>query len=163
MNKNMRVYTSDDMIGVEYGAALKNIIAFCAGIAVEIDLGDNTFAALLTRGLTEIARLGVKVGAKKDTFYGLTGLGDLIVTCNSEHSRNRKAGRLIGRGLSLEEVKKEVGMVIESIDNIEAAYELKNKYNVEMPIVDEVYNVLYNNVDPKEAVYRLMQRDKKSE
>ena len=163
MNKNMRVYTSDDMIGVEYGAALKNIIAFCAGIAVEIDLGDNTFAALLTRGLTEIARLGVKVGAKKDTFYGLTGLGDLIVTCNSEHSRNRKAGRLIGRGLSLEEVKKEVGMTIESIDNIEAAYELKNKYNVEMPIVDEVYNVLYNNVDPKEAVYRLMQRDKKSE
>ena len=163
MNKNMRVYTSDDMIGVEYGAALKNIIAFCAGIAIEIDLGDNTFAALLTRGLTEIARLGVKVGAKKDTFYGLTGLGDLIVTCNSEHSRNRKAGRLIGRGLSLEEVKKEVGMVIESIDNIEAAYELKNKYNVEMPIVDEVYNVLYNNVDPKEAVYRLMQRDKKSE
>ena len=163
MNKNMRVYTSDDMIGVEYGAALKNIIAFCAGIAVEINLGDNTFAALLTRGLTEIARLGVKVGAKKDTFYGLTGLGDLIVTCNSEHSRNRKAGRLIGRGLSLEEVKKEVGMVIESIDNIEAAYELKNKYNVEMPIVDEVYNVLYNNVDPKEAVYRLMQRDKKSE
>ena len=163
MSKNMRVYTSDDIIGVEFGAALKNIIAFCAGIAVELNLGDNTFAALLTRGLTEIARLGVKVGAKKETFYGLTGLGDLIVTCNSEHSRNRKAGRLIGRGLPLDEVKKEVGMVIESIDNIEAAYELKKKYNVEMPIVEEVYNVLYNGQDPKEAVYKLMQRDRKAE
>lgn len=159
----MRVYTSDDIIGVEFGAALKNIIAFCAGIAVELNLGDNTFAALLTRGLTEIARLGEKIGAKKETFYGLTGLGDLIVTCNSEHSRNRKAGRLIGRGLPLDEVKKEVGMVIESIDNIEAAYELKKKYNVEMPIVEEVYNVLYNGQDPKEAVYKLMQRDRKSE
>ncbi len=163
MSKNMRVYTSDDIIGVEFGAALKNIIAFCAGIAVELDLGDNTFAALLTRGLTEIARLGEKIGAKKETFYGLTGLGDLIVTCNSEHSRNRKAGRLIGRGLPLDEVKKEVGMVIESIDNIEAAYELKKKYNVEMPIVEEVYNVLYNGQNPKDAVYKLMQRDRKSE
>ena len=159
----MRVYTSDDVIGVEYGAALKNIIAFCAGIAVELNLGDNTFAALLTRGLAEIARLGVKVGAKRETFYGLTGLGDLIVTCSSEHSRNRKAGRLIGRGLSLDEVKQEVGMVIESVDNIEAAYELKKKYNVEMPIVEEVYNVLYNGEKPKEAVYKLMQREKKAE
>ena len=163
MSKNMRIYTSDDLLGVEYGAAFKNIIAFCAGIAVELNLGDNTFAALLTRGLAEIARLGEKVGAKKETFYGLTGLGDLIVTCNSEHSRNRKAGRLIGRGLSLDEVKQEVGMVIESVDNIQAAYELKNKYNVEMPIVEEVYNVLYNGENPKEAVYKLMQRDKKAE
>ena len=163
MSKNMRVYTSDDVIGVEYGSALKNIIAFCAGISVELNFGDNTFAALLTRGLAEIARLGVKAGAKKETFYGLTGLGDLIVTCSSEHSRNRKAGRLIGRGLSLDEVKKEVGMVIESVDNIQSAYELKKKYNVEMPIVEEVYNVLFNNENPKEAVYRLMQRDKKAE
>ena len=163
MSNVMRVYTSNDLIGVEYGAAFKNIIAFCAGIAVELNLGDNTFAALLTRGLAEIARLGEKVGAKKETFYGLTGLGDLIVTCNSEHSRNRKAGRLIGRGLPLDEVRKEVGMVIESIDNIEAAYELKNKFNVEMPIVEEVYNVLYNGEKPEEAVSKLMQRDKKSE
>ena len=163
MSKNMRVYTSDDVIGVEYGSALKNIIAFCAGISVELNFGDNTFAALLTRGLAEIARLGVKAGAKKETFYGLTGLGDLLVTCSSEHSRNRKAGRLIGRGLSLDEVKKEVGMVIESVDNIQTAYELKKKYNVEMPIVEEVYNVLYNGENPKEAVYKLMQREKKAE
>ena len=163
MSPNMRVYTSDDVIGVEYGAALKNIIAFCAGIAVELKLGDNAFAALLTRGLSEIARLGEKIGAKKETFYGLSGLGDLIVTCSSEHSRNRKAGRLIGRGLPLDEVKKEVGMVIESIDNIEAAYKLKNKYNVEMPIVEEVYNVLYNGEKPEEAVNKLMQRAKKDE
>ena len=163
MSPTMRVYTSDDVIGVEYGAALKNIIAFCAGIAVELNLGDNTVAALLTRGLSEIARLGVKVGAKKETFYGLSGLGDLIVTCNSEHSRNRKAGRLIGKGLQLDEVKKEVGMVIESVDNIEAAYELKKRYGVEMPIVEEVYNVLYNGQNPRDSVYKLMQRDKKSE
>lgn len=163
MSKIMRVYTSDDVIGVEYGAALKNIIAFCAGIAVELNLGDNTFAALLTRGLNEIAKLGVKAGGKRETFYGLSGLGDLIVTCNSEHSRNRKAGRLIGKGLQIDEVKKEVGMVIESVDNIEAAYELKKKYNVDMPIVEEVYNILYNNENPKQAVDKLMQREKKSE
>lgn len=163
MSKYMRVYTLDDVLGVEYGAALKNIIAFCAGIAISLNCGDNTYAALLTRGLAEIARLGEKVGAKKETFYGLTGLGDLIVTCGSEHSRNRKAGKLIGQGLSLEEVKKEVGMVIESVDNIEAAYALKEKYDVEMPIVDEVYNVLYKGEKPQDAVYKLMQRDKKAE
>ena len=142
----MRVYTLDDVLGVEYGAALKNIIAFCAGIAISLNCGDNTYAALLTRGLAEIARLGEK-----------------IVTCGSEHSRNRKAGKLIGQGLSLEEVKKEVGMVIESVDNIEAAYALKEKYDVEMPIVDEVYNVLYKGEKPQDAVYKLMQRDKKAE
>lgn len=163
MDKNMRVYTSSDVIGVEYGSALKNIIAFCAGAAISLGCGDNTYAALLTRGLAEIARLGEKVGARKETFFGLTGLGDLIVTCGSEHSRNRKAGKLVGEGLSLDEVKKEVGMVIESLDNIEAAYKLKEKYNVEMPIVDEVYNVLYNGEKPQDAVYKLMQRDKKEE
>ena len=136
---------------------------FCAGAAISLGCGDNTYAALLTRGLAEIARLGEKVGAKRETFFGLTGLGDLIVTCGSEHSRNRKAGKLVGQGMPLDEVKKEVGMVIESIDNIEAAYALKEKYNVEMPIVDEVYNVLYNGEDPKEAVFKLMQRDKKAE
>lgn len=163
MNENMRVYTSNDIQGVELGGALKNIIAFCAGIITELKLGDNTFAALISRGLTELSRLGVAMGGEHNTFYGLSGLGDLIVTCMSEHSRNRKAGRLIGRGLSLDEVKKEVGMVIESVDNIQTAYELKKKYNVEMPIVEEVYNVLYNGENPKEAVYKLMQREKKAE
>ena len=128
----MRVYTSNDVKGVEIGGALKNIIAFCAGVAVSLGLGDNAFAALLTRGLSEIARLGVELGAQKETFYGLSGLGDLIVTCSSEHSRNRKAGKLIGQGKTLEETKNEVGMVIESIDNIDVAYELGNIYNVEM-------------------------------
>lgn len=163
MNEKMRVYTSDDVIGVELGGALKNIIAFCAGIATEINLGDNSFAALITRGLVEITRLGEAMGGKHDTFYGLSGLGDLIVTCMSEHSRNRRAGRLIGKGYTVEEAKKEIGMVIESIDNIDVAHELSRKYNIEMPIVDAVYDVLYNKLDPKDAVYRLMTRERKSE
>lgn len=163
MNDKMRVYTSNDVIGVELGGALKNIIAFCAGIAAEINLGDNSFAALITRGLVEISRLGEAMGGKHDTFYGLSGLGDLIVTCMSEHSRNRRAGRLIGRGYTVEEAKKEIGMVIESIDNIDVAHELSKKYNIEMPIVDAVYDVLYNNLNPKDAVYRLMTRERKSE
>lgn len=163
MNENMRVYTSYDIKGVELGGALKNIIAFCAGIAAELGLGDNSYAALITRGLTEISRLGVKLGGSKDTFYGLTGLGDLIVTCLSEHSRNRKAGRLIGAGKTVEETRKEVGMTIESIDNIEVAYELSKIHNVEMPIVNAVYDVLYNHLTPKEAVNMLMTRNKKSE
>ena len=142
---------------------MKNIIAFCAGVSAGIGLGDNTFAALITRGLNEITRLGVTLDGNKDTFYGLSGLGDLIVTCLSEHSRNRKAGKLIGQGRSLEETKKEVGMVIESIDNIEVAYELSKIHNVEMPIVEMVYKVIYENLNPKEAVKKLMTRDKKSE
>ena len=142
---------------------MKNIIAFCAGVSAGIGLGDNTFAALITRGLNEITRLGVTLGGNKDTFYGLSGLGDLIVTCLSEHSRNRRAGKLIGQGRSLEETKKEVGMVIESIDNIEVAYELSKIHNVEMPIVEMVYKVIYENLNPKEAVKKLMTRDKKSE
>lgn len=124
MSKNMRIYTSTDVKGLELGGALKNIIAFCAGVAAGIGLGDNSFAALITRGLGEISRLGVKLGGKQETFYGLSGLGDLIVTCLSEHSRNRRAGKLIGQGKTLEETRKEVGMVIESIDNIDVAYEL---------------------------------------
>lgn len=159
----MRVYTSSDVKGVEVGGALKNIIAFCAGAAVSLGLGDNAFAALLTRGLSEIARLGVELGAQKETFYGLSGLGDLIVTCSSEHSRNRKAGKLIGQGKSLEETKNEVGMVIESIDNIDVAYELGKIYNVEMPIVNTVYKVIYEGLDAKEAVSALMNRAKKIE
>ena len=159
----MRVYTSKDVKGVETGGALKNILAFCAGIATEIGLGDNSFAALLTRGLGELTRLGVAMGGNKDTFYGLSGLGDLLVTCLSEHSRNRKAGKLIGSGKTLEETRKEVGMTIESIDNIDVAYELAKKYNVEMPIVNAVYDILYNNLDPNEAVKILMTRERKAE
>ena len=163
MSETMRVYTSNDVKGVELGGALKNIIAFCAGVATGIGLGDNSFAALITRGLKEISRLGVELGGKSDTFYGLSGLGDLIVTCLSEHSRNRKAGILIGQGIPLEDAKKEVGMVIESIDNIEVAYELGKLHNIEMPIVQTVYKVLYKNLDPKQGVKELMTRDKKRE
>lgn len=163
MTEKMRIYTSNDVKGVELGGALKNIIAFCSGAAAGICLGDNSFAALITRGLKEIVRLGVELGGKEETFYGLSGLGDLIVTCLSEHSRNRKAGYLIGQGKSLEETKKEVGMVIESIDNIDVAYELGKLHNIEMPIVETVYRVLYESLDPQEAVKDLMTRDKKME
>lgn len=163
MNEKMRVYTSDDVIGVELGGALKNIIAFCAGIATEINLGDNSFAALITRGLVEITRLGMAMGGQHDTFYGLSGLGDLIVTCMSEHSRNRRAGRLIGKGYTVDQARQEIDMVIESIDNIEVAYALAKKYNIEMPIVNAVYDVLYNHLDPRDAVTMLMTREKKSE
>ena len=159
----MRMYTSKDVKGVELGGALKNIIAFCAGVAAGLDLGDNTFAALLTRGLVELSRLGVALGGNKDTFYGLTGLGDLIVTCGSMHSRNRRAGMLIGQGKTIEETRKEVGMTIESIDNIEVAYKLAKKYNIEVPIINAVYQVLYEKLDPKEAVTVLMTRNLKEE
>lgn len=163
MSETMRIYTSNDVKGVELGGALKNIIAFCAGVAAGIGLGDNSFAALITRGLKEIARLGVELGGKQETFYGLTGLGDLIVTCLSEHSRNRKAGILIGQGKSIEEAQKEVGMVIESLDNIDVAHELAKINNIEMPIVETVYEVLYGKLNPKDAVIKLMTRDKKME
>ena len=163
MSGKMRIYTTDDVKGVELGGALKNIIAFCAGVAAGIGLGDNSFAALITRGLTEISRLGVSLGGKRETFYGLSGLGDLIVTCLSEHSRNRKAGKLIGQGKTLEETKKEVGMVIESIDNIDVAYELGKRQNAYMPIIETVYEVIYNELDPQTAVKNLMTREGKSE
>ena len=163
MSEKMRIYTSNDVKGVELGGALKNIIAFCAGVAAGIGLGDNSFAALITRGLKEISRLGIKLGGELETFYGLSGLGDLIVTCLSEHSRNRKAGKLIGQGKTLEETKKEVGMVIESIDNIDVVYQLGKINNIEMPIVNAVYEVLYNKLDPQEAVKNLMTRNKKME
>ena len=163
MNENLRVYTSKDVKGVELGGALKNIIAFCAGVAAGIGLGDNSFAALITRGLCEISRIGVALGGKYETFYGLTGLGDLIVTCLSEHSRNRTAGKLMGQGKTLEEARNQIGMVIEGVDNIEVAYELAQKYDVDMPIVNAVYDMLYNNLSPKEGVIRLMTRDKKAE
>ena len=163
MCEKMRIYTSRDVKGVELGGALKNIIAFCAGVAAGLGLGDNTFAALITRGLAELSRLGVELGGQKETLYGLSGLGDLIVTCLSEHSRNRKAGKLIGQGLSLEETKKEVGMTIESIDNIEVAHELGKLHNIEMPIVEAVYGILYKGLKPEDAVNMLMNRAKKNE
>ena len=162
MDENLRIYTSTDVKGVELGGALKNIMAFCTGIAAELKLGDNTFAALITRGLTEISRLGVAMGGN-NTFYGLSGLGDLIVTCLSEHSRNRRAGKCIGRGLTVEETRKEIGMVVESFDNIEVTYKLSKKYNIEMPIVNTVYDILYNGLEPAKAVKLLMTREKKSE
>ena len=163
MSERMRIYTSRDVKGVELGGALKNIIAFCAGVAAGIGLGDNTFAALITRGLAELSRLGVALGGQKETLYGLSGLGDLIVTCLSEHSRNRRAGKLIGQGKSLDETKKEVGMTIESIDNIEVAYELGKLHNIEMPIVEAVYGILYKGLKPEDAVNILMNRARKSE
>ena len=163
MNENLRIYSSTDIKGVELGGAFKNIIAFCAGIAAGIGLGDNTFAALITRGLAEMKRLGEKMGTNVDTFYGLTGLGDLIVTCLSEHSRNRNAGFLIGKGNSLAYVKQKIGMTIESIDNIEVAKKLADKYEVEMPIINAVYDVLNHNLEPEKAVNMLMTRTPKSE
>ena len=162
-NEYMRIYLSTDVKGVELGGSLKNIIAFCAGILIALDLGDNSFAALLTRGLAEISKLGETLGGKHETFYGLSGLGDLIVTCASKYSRNRRAGMLIGQGRTLEETKKEVGMVIESIENIEVAYKLGQMHKIDMPIVNTAYDVLYNGLDAKEAVYKLMTRDKKFE
>lgn len=163
MNESVRVYTSNDIKGVELGGALKNIIAFCVGAASSLGFGDNTNAALITRGLSEISKLGVAMGGQKETFYGLSGFGDLIVTALSEHSRNRKAGFLIGQGKTVEEAKQEVGMVIESIDNIEVAYKLGKELNLELPIVNTVYDVLFNGLNPKEAVNILMTREKKQE
>lgn len=158
-----RVYTNPDVIGVELGGALKNIIALGAGISDGLKYGDNTKAALMTRGIFEMARLGEKLGANPNTFSGLAGIGDLIVTCTSMHSRNRRAGILIGQGKSMEESIKEVGMVVEGIKTTKSAYILAKEYNVSMPITSEIYSVLYKNADVKESVDRLMQRDKKYE
>ncbi len=162
-NEYMRVYKSTDVRGVEIGGAFKNIIAFCAGICAELKLGANAQSALITRGLAEIARLGMNMGAELSTFYGLSGLGDLILTCSSDESRNRRAGRLIGKGMTKEEVKKEIGMTIESIDNIEIAKKLLEKYNVDMPIVNAAYDVLYNNLSVQDAIKSLMTRELKFE
>ena len=162
-SETLRIYKSYDLQGAELGGALKNIIAFCAGAISGLNLGDNTFAALLTRGLSEMAKLSIKMGGEPKTIYGLTGLGDLIVTCMSNHSRNRRAGILIGQGKSIEEAKKEIGMTIESIDNIKTAYKLSKKYEVEMPIVETVYNVLFEGLDAKNAIADLMTRNLKFE
>lgn len=162
-NEYMRIYKSNDIIGTEVGGAIKNVIAFCAGICEELGFGTNAQSALITRGLTEIARLGVKMGGKIDTFYGLSGLGDLILTCSSDESRNRRAGRLIGKGLTIEEAKQEIGMTIESADNIETVKKLQEKYNVEMPIVSMAYEVLFKGLPAKEAAKQLMTRKLKFE
>ncbi|SHI30015.1 NAD(P)H-dependent glycerol-3-phosphate dehydrogenase [Parasporobacterium paucivorans] len=162
-NDVFRVYTSSDVLGMELGAAFKNVIALAAGIADGLGYGDNTKAALITRGIKEIARLGEAMGAKPATIYGLSGIGDLIVTCASMHSRNRRAGILIGQGRTMEEAVKEVNMVVEGIVSARAATDLAHKYNVEMPITEKVSEVLFNNADAKNAVYDLMLRDKISE
>lgn len=163
MSDTFRVYTNADICGVEFGGALKNVIALCAGITDGLGYGDNTKAALMTRGLHEIARLGVKLGAHEKTFSGLSGVGDLIVTCTSMHSRNRRAGILIGKGKSLDEALKEVHMTVEGVYATRAAYALSQKYNVEIPITEAAYNVLFNGTDPRTAVNMLMTRGRKSE
>ncbi|MDO4618133.1 MAG: NAD(P)H-dependent glycerol-3-phosphate dehydrogenase [Clostridia bacterium] len=163
MNEVFRVYTSDDIKGVELGGALKNVIALCAGISDGLGFGDNTKAALMTRGLAEITRLGIAMGAKRETFSGLSGVGDLIVTCTSMHSRNRRAGILLGKGKSLAETLSEVHMVVEGVNTAKAAYALSKKYGVSMPITESANNILYGGKSPREATYELMNRDKKTE
>jgi glycerol-3-phosphate dehydrogenase (NAD(P)+) len=163
MNKYFRVYTSDDVIGVELGGALKNIIAIATGIADGIGFGDNTRAAIMTRGIAEIVRLGVSMGAKLETFAGLSGIGDLIVTCTSKYSRNRYVGEQIGKGKKLEEVLKSMVMVAEGVWTTISAVELSKRYNVEMPITSAVYDVLFNGKDPFVATSELMGRSAKPE
>lgn len=163
MNDHFRVYSTDDVTGVELGAALKNVIALCAGISDGMGCGDNTKALLMTRGLTEMARLGLALGSRKETFAGLTGVGDLIVTCTSMHSRNRRAGILIGQGKTAEEAMKEVGAVVEGYYAAKSAWELAQKTGVDMPITQQAYAVLYENRDPQEALSILMTRTKQRE
>ncbi len=163
MTPKFRVYTNPDIVGVELGGSLKNIIALGAGISDGLGYGDNTKAALMTRGIFEMARLGEKMGANPTTFSGLAGIGDLIVTCTSMHSRNRRAGILIGKGLDLDEAIKEVGMVVEGIRTTNSAYKLAKKHNINMPITEELYSVLYQGKDVKDSVPNLMERDKKHE
>ena len=163
MGNTFRVYINPDVLGIELGGSLKNVIALAAGIADGMGCGDNTKAALITRGIHEISRLGAAMGGKLETFYGLSGIGDLIVTCASKHSRNRKAGMLIGQGKSMDEAMKEVNMVVEGVYSAKAAYALAQKYNIEMPIVEAVKKVLFDNIPVKEIVHEIMSREKKTE
>lgn len=163
MSPVFRVYTSPDVLGIELGAALKNVVALAAGIADGLGYGDNTKAALITRGITEIGRLGIQMGAKFETFCGLSGIGDLIVTCASMHSRNRRAGILIGKGYTMEEAMKEVQMVVEGVYSAKAAMGLAKKYGVDLPIIEQVNLVLFEGKPAAEAVGDLMLRDKKIE
>jgi len=161
--ENLRVYSNPDVIGVEIAGALKNIIAIGAGISDGLGYGDNAKAALMTRGISEIAKLGIILGGKEDTFKGLTGIGDLIVTCTSMHSRNRRCGILLGKGKTLEEAIKEIGMVVEGASTIKAAYKLAETYDVYMPITKELYRILYENKDPRNSVNKLMLKRNKHE
>lgn len=163
MNEVFRVYISPDVLGIELGAALKNVVALAAGIADGLGYGDNTKAALITRGITEIARLGTAMGGRFETFCGLTGIGDLIVTCASMHSRNRRAGILIGKGYSMEEAMKEVKMVVEGVYSAKAAMSLARKYGVQIPIIEQVNAILFDGKEAGDAVKELMIRDKKLE
>lgn len=163
MNEVFRVYISGDVQGIELGAALKNVVALAAGAADGLGYGDNTKAALITRGIAEIARLGVAMGSHAETFYGLTGIGDLIVTCASVHSRNRRAGILIGQGKTMEEAMKEVQMVVEGVYSAKAGKILADRYQVSMPIIEQVNAVLFQGKKADDAVKELMMRDKKAE
>ncbi|MBS4199515.1 NAD(P)H-dependent glycerol-3-phosphate dehydrogenase [Bacillus sp. FJAT-49732] len=163
MNQNFRVYTNPDLIGVEIGGALKNIIALAAGISDGLGYGDNAKAALITRGLAEISRLGTKMGANPLTFSGLAGIGDLIVTCTSVHSRNWRAGNMLGKGQKLEDVLNNMGMVVEGVRTTKAAYQLAHKYNCRMPITEILHHILFNDVNAKEAGEQLMARLKTNE
>ncbi len=163
MNEVFRVYTSPDVLGMELGGALKNVIALAAGMADGLGFGDNTKAALITRGMAEIRRLAVKMGAGAETMNGLTGIGDLIVTCASRHSRNRKAGMLMGQGYTMQQAMDEVKMVVEGVYSAKAAIALSKKYGVSMPIIEQVNRVLFEDKPVKEAVTELMLRDKKAE
>ena len=163
MSNTLRVYTSADPVGAELGGALKNVIALCAGITDGLGCGDNTKAMLMTRGLTETARLGLSLGAQKDTFAGLAGVGDLIVTCTSMHSRNRRAGILIGQGKDAQTAMKEVGAVVEGYYAAKSAYQLGQRQGIDMPITEAAYKVLYENMDVKEAFMGLLSRDRKAE
>ena len=163
MNERFRVYATDDVVGVELGAALKNVIALCAGISDGMGYGDNTKAALMTRGLTEIARLGVAMGGRRETFAGLSGVGDLIVTCTSMHSRNRRCGILIGKGTPAEQAVKEIGAVVEGYYAAATARTLAQKVGVEMPITEAAYQVLYHGKDPRRVIVDLMTRERKHE
>jgi glycerol-3-phosphate dehydrogenase (NAD(P)+) len=163
MSENFRVYTSPDAVGAELGAALKNVIALCAGVTDGLGCGDNTKAMLMTRGLTEMARLGISMGASKDTFAGLAGVGDLIVTCTSMHSRNRRAGILIGQGKPVDEAMKEVGAVVEGYYAAASAYELGQRQGVNMPITTAAYQVLYQGKSASDVVHELLSRRKTSE
>lgn len=163
MTDNFRVYTNTDIKGVEFAGAIKNVMALGVGISRGLGYGDNTTAALITRGLAEIVRLGTAMGCNRETFYGLAGVGDLIVTCTSVHSRNFKAGRLMGLGYSADDAKKEVGMVVEGMNMLPAAMKLIKKYNVEMPIVEMVNAIVNGNITPDKAVVELMRRNKKGE
>ena len=163
MNDYFRIYTNDDVAGLELGGALKNIIALGAGIADGLGYGDNAKAAMMTRGIVEMERLGARLGAKPSTFTGLSGIGDLIVTCCSMHSRNRRCGILIGQGMKPEDAVKEVGMVVEGMYTADAAYRLSRQLGVEMPITEAIYNVVNGNIEPDKAVRALMTRSRKRE